>query len=254
MKLTFAQLELVLARHLRVHPDKQGTLRSRIKQLQRLQFPPGVNVGRGSKMEYTGEHLFMLVSAFELISLSLPAQTATTVVTDHWDTFAAGYALAALRFRELPSPSEENGVQILAVLKLRGMHEIQFSSSRKSLPSELRIQDETVARSELRPYDHHEDYSRIFISIGLLTKRVLKIAIEQAGVHTSIHDNEFNGWLPKGENRWISFATRYPDRSNIDQRKALHAYFGSDPESLTPEGVEEGRLFAKNEYTPDYPF
>lgn len=94
MILSYGQVEAAIVAHLRVHPDKIGTLRARVKQLQKLQFPAGVNVGRGAKMHYSAEHLFKLVTAFELINVGLPALPATTIVERNWQQFSAGYGIA----------------------------------------------------------------------------------------------------------------------------------------------------------------
>ena len=82
--MTFGGLERALLTTLRVDPDKTETFRARLKQLQRLGFPPGVNVGRGTKMSYGTEHLVQLMFAFELISTGIPAKTATEMVLQGW--------------------------------------------------------------------------------------------------------------------------------------------------------------------------
>lgn len=91
MNLSYAQLEATLAAHLRVHPDRMGTFRSRLKQLQRLEFPPGVNIGRGVRMAYSATHTLQLAVAFELLGLGYTAKTATDLVTEHWPKFEAAF-------------------------------------------------------------------------------------------------------------------------------------------------------------------
>ena len=94
MKLSYRQLEAILAAYLNVHPDRIGTFRSRIKQLQRLEFPSGTNIGRGSRMSYTAEHLLQLAVAFEVIGAGLAAKAATDLVTRYWDRFQAAFGRA----------------------------------------------------------------------------------------------------------------------------------------------------------------
>lgn len=94
MQLSYGQMEVILTAHYAIHPDRVGTFRARLKQLQRLSFPPGVNVGRGTKMVYGAEQLFQLVTVLELIHIGLPAATAATIVTKHWRNFAAAFAWA----------------------------------------------------------------------------------------------------------------------------------------------------------------
>ncbi|MDJ0979249.1 MAG: hypothetical protein QNI87_12050 [Erythrobacter sp.] len=248
MKLTFGQLETTLANHLHIHPDKVPTLRSRIKQLQRLQFPPGVNVGRGAKMEYSGEHLFMLVSAFELIGFGLPAQAACNLVNTHWNVLAGGYGLAALQARR---PSEDEAQHVLAVLWVRSLHDIQFNPSWGDVEaSSLKVADERAAIRELKSYKFDTNNTRLILSVGKVLERILNIAKERAGVDgASIYDDEFHGWLPQGEETGFDFADYYPDRSNLKMRTRLQQFYGSDPNSLTPEGAEEARAFVENDYS-----
>ena len=94
MKLSYRQLETILAAYLNVHPDKIGTFRSRMKQLQRLEFPVGVNIGRGVRMTYSAEHLLQLAAAFEVIGAGLAAKAATDIVSLHWDRFQAAFGRA----------------------------------------------------------------------------------------------------------------------------------------------------------------
>lgn len=82
--MSFGGLERALVTALRVDPDRTETFRARLKQLQRLGFPPGVNVGRGTKMSYSTEHLVQLMFAFEMISTGIPAKTATEMVIQGW--------------------------------------------------------------------------------------------------------------------------------------------------------------------------
>jgi hypothetical protein len=94
VELTYRQLEATLAAYLNVHPDKIGTFRSRMKQLQRLEFPAGVNIGRGVRMTYTAEHLLQLAAAFEVIGAGLAAKAATDLVSQYWNRFQAAFGRA----------------------------------------------------------------------------------------------------------------------------------------------------------------
>lgn len=94
MQLSYSQLEAVLAAYMGVHPDRMSTFRSRLKQLQRLEFPPGVNIGRGSRMTYSATHLLQLAVAFELLGLGIPAGEATRLTMEHWAKFTAAFGRA----------------------------------------------------------------------------------------------------------------------------------------------------------------
>lgn len=93
---SFGILEHALARYFEVLPEDTARFRARIKQLQRLEFPSGVNVGRGVKMPYNNEHLLKLVLAFELIDNGMTAKPATQLVEKQWARFRSGLGAVAM--------------------------------------------------------------------------------------------------------------------------------------------------------------
>jgi hypothetical protein len=93
-RLSFSRLEAVLSAYFRIDPDRGGTFRARIKQLQRLNFPSGVNVGRGVKFEYELSHALKLVVALEIMALGLPAKFVSELVEESWRRFAIGFQLS----------------------------------------------------------------------------------------------------------------------------------------------------------------
>jgi hypothetical protein len=134
VELTYRQLEAILAAYMAVHPDKIGTFRSRLKQLQRLEFPAGVNIGRGVRMTYTASHLLQLAVAFELIGTGLAAKAATDLVNAFWDRFEAAFGRAqemllfgddAATFVQIesrpPVPSDVDADQIVSVHDLTSL-------------------------------------------------------------------------------------------------------------------------------------
>lgn len=250
MQLTYGQLEATLTSHFRIHPDRIGTFRSRIKQLQRLQFPPGVNVGRGTKMVYSAEHLLMLATAFHLIASGLPAQAGTALVAAHWEHFSGGYALAALQERRVKPVGPEMVEPVLAVLVVSMFHEFQFEQGEPgTVGSAVGIFDQPAVASQWRLGDHNRDHARWVLSISAILNRILKIAKENAGVDSSVWDAEFHDWLPKGDEGRFQFKTYYPDRSNLKMRRYLHRVYLNDPESLTPEGQLEADEFLRGDYS-----
>lgn len=246
MELTYGQLETSLRAHLTIHPDKALTLRSRLKQLQRLPvpFPPGVNIGRGTRMLYTTEHLFQLVTAFELLSMGIPAQPACQIVLTHWNRFAAGYALAALQDRR----SGDGHDEIFAIVDVRSMNNIQFGWA-KNKASEVDICDESSVLRLLRVSEFRRGFSKLTINLSALVKGITKIARDTAGVSgAGTWSEDFHPWLPADEAHWIQFSSYYPDRSNLKIRKRLHRWHGNDPDSDTPEGEEEARAFIEDNF------
>ena len=111
VSVTFGRLELVLSTYFRIDPDRAGTFRARIKQLQRLNFPAGVNVGRGARFEYEIEHLVKLTLAFELLAVGIPAKLATELVEQGWPRIAVAIQLAVGVWS---SPDDENVYCIFA--------------------------------------------------------------------------------------------------------------------------------------------
>lgn len=104
--LSFGRLEAVLSTYFRIDPERSGTFRARIKQLQRLNFPSGVNVGRGVKFEYGLDHALKLIVALEFMALGLPAKFVTDIVEAGWRRFAIGFQVSPISGLE-PSNAEE---------------------------------------------------------------------------------------------------------------------------------------------------
>jgi|GEM_PF-2678612 hypothetical protein len=254
MELSYGQLETTLAQYLRIQPDRIPTLKSRIKQLQRLEFPPGVNVGRGSKMSYTGEHLFQMVTVFELLGFGVPAKTACQIIKRHWGVFAGGFALSVLQERR---PSDHENVEdVYGVLHIRTLHEIQFSSLAGDVaPSSLKVRDLSSLQQEFRDFSFKSDYSRWVISLSAIQRRVIDLASNAAGVASSNrYDEEFHSWLPDGAHPEYRFQTYYPDRSNIEMRQELNALTGNDPDALSDIGTQEAVDFVSNDFRWKTPF
>src|SRR5690606_36146481 len=176
MQLTYAQLEQTLSAHLRIQPDKLPTFRARIKQLQRLEFPPGINVGRGVRMEYTAEHLLKLATVFELLDFGYPAQAACHLVEAHWPLWSAGYALAALNDRQRTRERDEDGGRVFAALIVNSLHEIQFHKYGNLRPSEVEIHDLKWLRVKLEGEAFKNRWSHLVISLDQLLANVLKMA------------------------------------------------------------------------------
>jgi hypothetical protein len=252
MELTYRQLEATLRGHFRISPDRASTFTSRIKQLQRLNFPSGVNIGRGVKMTYTGEHLFKLITAFELIGLGLPAQAVAGLVEKHWEPISAAYALAILEERAF---GEQDKARIYMRLELKSMHDIQFGQLGNASASYVSVVDHPSLIANLgHAYVGREGYCLPIILVTDLVQRVVKIAADTAGLALIVYDEEPNRWLPEDAPYFISFRGRYPDRSNLEMRQRIHSLYDNDPESLTPEGAEEANEFRKHDFGCGVPF
>lgn len=234
MKLTYGQLERVLTSHLAIHPDRVSTFRSRVKQLQRLGFPSGVNVGRGEKMAYTGEHLFKMVTVFELLGMGLTAQFATSIVEEHWHAFKAGYALCQ-RIKQRHAFNE----RIFARLILRTLSDIQFTDyAFRDKRTQVTIEDkEHFSSMILRRRDRTAYVYPVFVLSELYDSIVLR-AVKEAGLGAIDRDDEVTSWLPTKHENYLAFEGIYPDRGAIEIRKQLHSIFGNDPD-LATEGSND---------------
>lgn len=111
--LSFGRLEAVLSAYFRIDPERSGTFRARIKQLQRLNFPSGVNVGRGVKFEYGLDHCLKLIVALEFMGLGLPAKFVSDIVEGSWRRFAIGFQISPVSWLD-----PEGADEIFARLKM----------------------------------------------------------------------------------------------------------------------------------------
>lgn len=160
-EFTFAVAEDCLRRVGSVHSNRAGTFRARIKQLQRLGFPEGVNVGRGTRMNYSLEHIMKLAIAFELLGMSLPASSVVCIVEFDWPRLAAGVAFAF----EAKEYVDRWGV--LAVIK---RHEKDLSAS--GLESLVTIDDRASLISSL--YGQNERYAAVIVNLNDLARSVIE--------------------------------------------------------------------------------
>lgn len=86
MQFTFAQVERALALTNNIADERRSAFSHRLKHLQRLKFPPGVNTGRGRAATYTVGHLYLLGVALELNQLgSTPERAVRTIQQNRLD-------------------------------------------------------------------------------------------------------------------------------------------------------------------------
>jgi hypothetical protein len=94
-RIGFSYVERHLRHMFDVAEADRARFLGRIKQLQRLGFPEGVNIGRGEKLDYTLRHLFQMAVAFELINSGITAKPATRIVSENWGKFERGIGFVA---------------------------------------------------------------------------------------------------------------------------------------------------------------
>ncbi len=96
MELTFNQIEAVFAARFDIPADRAAAFRGRLQHLQRLNFPTGVNTGRGKKAAYGWTQLIQLMVALDLIDLGMtPDVAAKSVMRSTASLIRAIYAVAS---------------------------------------------------------------------------------------------------------------------------------------------------------------
>lgn len=193
MELSRKQLDSILLAHHRIHPDKHETFKSRIKTLQRMGFPPGTNVGRGPKVSYSAEHLFMLVTVFELQQIGLAAERAIETVTRSWRQIRYGYGVAFELIDTFDKPTDE---KIFGIVYGRSLADLQFQDPLIG-PGEGRPMSVAITATALRVgLANHapasKSFGKILLDFSDIMESVLRAAESVGGV--SRHDEEIASW------------------------------------------------------------
>lgn len=89
LKLTYAQLEALIAALHNVHDDRLPALNAKFKHLRRLAFPAGVNVGSEKRFGYDLARVVAVALAFDLFQAFVPPRTATRMISREWGTIWA---------------------------------------------------------------------------------------------------------------------------------------------------------------------
>lgn len=80
MDFNFSQVERALMAMHDVPESSRAAFLARLKHLQRLGFPPGINTGRGRAATYHVEHAFLLALVLEMIQLGQNPERATIAI------------------------------------------------------------------------------------------------------------------------------------------------------------------------------
>jgi hypothetical protein len=86
-----------------IRDDKRVAFRARLKHLQRLGFPPGVNTGTGRAAVYGGEQIFLLGVALEMLQLGLSPERAVSVIRNNQTPISAAARIALTGIEMTPS-------------------------------------------------------------------------------------------------------------------------------------------------------
>jgi hypothetical protein len=85
MNLSFNQVEAVFAARFDIPADRAVAFRGRLQHLQRLNFPTGVNTGRGKKASYGWKQIIQLTVALDLIDFGMTPDVAARSVRQGTD-------------------------------------------------------------------------------------------------------------------------------------------------------------------------
>lgn len=100
-----------------VADDKRSAFAGRLKHLQRMGFPPGVNTGRGRPAKYEPSQLFFLAVIFELNQFGVGPEKAAHMTDQNIHTLADG-AIRAL------TETEEHQRQIVCNFPARALADL----------------------------------------------------------------------------------------------------------------------------------
>jgi hypothetical protein len=100
VELTYGEIELLLRYMHRVHDERRIALVGRIKHFQRLGWPKGTNLGKGTRVRYDARQTLSLLTAFELLQCGLPPERAVNLLRPAESFLPVGF-LAALARDEL---------------------------------------------------------------------------------------------------------------------------------------------------------
>lgn len=98
MNLTFNQVEAVFVQRFDIPDDRAVAFRGRLQHLQRLNFPQGVNTGRGKKANYGWLQVIQLTVALDLIDLGMTPDVAAKTVKQGSDRIIDAVSEVALAF------------------------------------------------------------------------------------------------------------------------------------------------------------
>lgn len=108
MELSYGDIELLLRCMHQVHEDKRIALVGRIKHFQRLGWPEGTNVGKGSRVKYNTRQTLSLVAAFELVQCGLPPERAIYLLKSSSLFLPMGFLAAIARDGVSTGPSSDD--------------------------------------------------------------------------------------------------------------------------------------------------
>ena len=234
MPLTFAQAQFIVATSAGVAPEKLGSLTSRLKQWQKMDFPEGARgVGRGAKVEYGATQVFQLMLMMRLLKLGTTPERAKEIIITGWDQFRHGFLEA------LVSHGNEEGERHYFLIQLDALSELTTPGAKH-----MHVVVDTVSTARLRtawdpmgedqPED--EEWQMSFYYAFLVKNRLtasfvievdtllywLAMCLREMGISAAVFAPELDSWYDEvwkgyeGEQRDEEQFTSFRNRSAVD--------------------------------------
>lgn len=84
-KMSYGEVEAALFRFLVIHPEREGTMRARMKQWRdRQDFPVGMKVGKGSRAEYGADAYFQYCFLGDLLKIGMTPERGILITKKLW--------------------------------------------------------------------------------------------------------------------------------------------------------------------------
>ncbi len=159
MRLSFGQVEDLLAGLHVVSDEHRIALRGRIKHFQRNGWPKGTNTGKGKPARYDFPGLLALAVAFEFTQIGMPPDRIVEMLSENWSKVRTA---ASLVLGRNDSDRPENFVYLycdpaaLSILSRPSLHERAIATF-----------DYRLGRDLIQAFQHHEPDARRIALVNL---------------------------------------------------------------------------------------
>jgi hypothetical protein len=114
--MLLGDVEKLLRDGLEIDEENRSTFKSRIKHLQRMQFPPGTNTGKGKKFDYGWPQIIQYIVVFDLLDQGMSPEIATSLVVESESKIERG----AITFARMLSSSDSAHEMVSNMKSLEG--------------------------------------------------------------------------------------------------------------------------------------
>lgn len=95
--MNYGQIEALFANLHNIRTEKRIAFKARLKHLQRLGFPPGINTGTGRAAVYGPGQIFLLGLALEFTQMGInPERTVKLIQDEYWAIVRSGEVAAKI--------------------------------------------------------------------------------------------------------------------------------------------------------------